>query len=156
MRVFTCNAMNVPGAVVEIEVSTSSPLSEKRKTQQLKKRKAKQQTKKRDTQSKKNRQPSSSRRSSRHKRVQIEEQSTAEFKEADDASISSSGKCTRKRRLITKHKFDETIVELQSVTGCNILSEIVSKVDADGVHLVLFQQEAIFGNTYVIHLPCPA
>ena len=137
--------MNAPAAVVEVEVKTSSPPSKKRKTQ-LKKRKAKQTqpTKKRGTQPKKRWQrqgsTSSSRRSARNKRVQSEaEQSTAELKEAEDDSVSGGdGKCTRKRRQITMRKLDETIVELESVTGCNILSEVVSKVDADGVHFSAF------------------
>jgi len=128
MSAFTCS--NEP----DIEVKTSSPLSKLRKTH-LKKRKA-QQAKKRGTQQKKHwrRQGStnSSRRSAWHKRSKVQQD-----------SISDSEKCNRKRRLITMRKLDETIVELESVTDCNILSE-VNKVNADGVHLSTFPVRGIW------------
>ena len=113
--------MNVPAALIEVEVETSS-LPKKRKTQQTsrppsKKRSFQPSAKTRTQPTKRWRRRSTSRTSS-SKGVRS---TTKQAKGAEEGSVSGE-ESTRNRRLITKRKLDEICKELHSVAGCDILT----------------------------------
>ena len=61
----------------------------------------------------------------------------------------NSGRKSPRRILVPKCKLTATCKELQSFSDYDVLSQVVSKVEADPVYLTASPLEILYGNTCV-------